>query len=207
VIERERRYLVNRSSLPVNGVVLGEGDSIIQGYLVADGDLAIRVRQRGSMSGVQNVPEVGPAVATRSSSRSSTLTIKAPISDSDRAVSAVGSGSAQRREVEIPITVDQADELWEMCGQRIIAKSRHLVPIDGGLTAEVDVFAGRWTGLVMVEVEFDDHQSLTDFVPPAWFGPEVTFDPRFTNAGLATASLPVESDLRQIIQAECGTGE
>jgi len=36
-----------------------------------------------------------------------------------------------------------------------------------------------------VEVEFDSEPDARLFVPPSWFGQEVTGDPRYQNAALA----------------------
>ena len=53
-------------------------------------------------------------------------------------------------------------------------------------TAVADaVFAGELTGLVFAEVEFPDETSAAEFVAPAWFVEDVTFDDRFKNGRLA----------------------
>jgi CYTH domain-containing protein len=195
VIERELRFLVNRSHLydSLGRDVLHQGDEIWQGYLVADSTAAIRVRGRGN----------GTEVVW-------TLTVKAPMTASTQGESADVPVGSVRREVEIALTAGQAEELRGLCDDRIVTKSRSLIALTnsangGQLWAEVDTFTGRWAGLVMVEVEFANSDQLRKFVPPGWFGREVTSDPRFTNAGLATASASVEEEIRVIIQAECGT--
>lgn len=208
MIERELRYLVHRRAVPE----LPAGDDIAQGYLVADGEIAIRVRRR--RAAVHIVDELAADVIDRDVDAGDrtqtdtqwTMTIKAPLqAEESGSVGAPTSGS-ERREVEISLNADQAGELWEICGDRTIEKTRHVIALSDGLVAEVDVFSGRWDGLVMVEVEFGDRSQVTSFVPPDWFGPEVTSDRRFTNAGLAMATSDEEADLRQIIQAECGIG-
>ena len=55
---------------------------------------------------------------------------------------------------------------------------------------ELDVFSGAHDGLVLAEVEFESTEALEAFEPPEWFGPEVTDDGRYTNAGLALDGLP-----------------
>ncbi len=64
-----------------------------------------------------------------------------------------------------------------------------MVPVDG-VDAELDVFAGTLTGLVLVEVEFDADDAMAAFEPPAWFGAEVTDDDRYSNASLAVDGMP-----------------
>ena len=70
----------------------------------------------------------------------------------------------------------------------LIKKTRYLVPLAGGLTAELDVFEGLLTGLVFVEVEFPDELSSNEFVPPAWFGKDLSGDKRFSNYHLSKLS-------------------
>ena len=53
------------------------------------------------------------------------------------------------------------------------------------LVAELDIFHGRHEGLVLVEVEFADTEEANHFVPPEWFGREVSDDPHYRNSYLA----------------------
>jgi adenylate cyclase len=117
-------------------------------------------------------------VAARVRERSgspSTMTVKA------------GSG-ATRTELEWLLEPAEFDALWPLAEGRCIDKTRHEVPLDG-VTAEVDVFGGELAGLCLVEVEFAAEDAMAAFVPPPWFGQEVTDDDRFTNAHLAAHGL------------------
>ncbi len=97
-----------------------------------------------------------------------------------------------RTEVEMPITLEQAEALWPHTAGRRISKTRHRVELDGpeALVAEVDVYAGDLSGLRTVEVEFSSEQAASEFVPPAWFGQDVTNERAWTNAALARNGLP-----------------
>ena len=95
-----------------------------------------------------------------------------------------------RQEVEVPLEPEQIEPLWEACGERRLRKRRYLVPLDGGLRAEVDVYRGRLEGLAVVEVEFPDEARAAGFEPPAWFGRELTGDRRFANQALAVDGVP-----------------
>jgi len=97
-------------------------------------------------------------------------------------------GGLRRAEVNLPLTADQFEELWPLV-QRSVEKHRALHEIDGG-TAEIDVYHGKLDGLVVVEVEFQSEADAQAFTPPAWFGVEVTEDPRFRNSSLAVADEP-----------------
>ncbi|MFJ4655851.1 CYTH domain-containing protein [Nocardia sp. NPDC088792] len=107
----------------------------------------------------------------------------------DRKFMTVKSGSGLVRiEHEEPISPALFDALWPLTESRYVVKERHLVPLPGNRLAEVDVFEGRLTGLVTVEVEFETTEAAHDFVVPAWFGPETTHDPRYQNRSLSQLS-------------------
>ena len=98
----------------------------------------------------------------------------------------VKSGKAPTRiEVEFVIKSDQFAQLWPLTEGRRVLKRRHRIPVATGLTAELDVYEGPGSGLQTVEVEFSSESQANEFVPPVWFGREVTGDARYTNAGLA----------------------
>lgn len=66
-----------------------------------------------------------------------------------------------------------------------IEKTRYRIPLEGGLTAELDVFSGKLTGLCLVEVEFSSYEAAEGFLPPGWFGDEVTYIKKFKNKNLS----------------------
>jgi CYTH domain-containing protein len=119
------------------------------------------------------------SVRVRITAAAATLTVKA-------------GGGLARTEVEFAISREQADALWPHTAGRRIDKRRHRVPLDGTgpLVAEVDLYAGPLDGLATVEVEFPDRETAESFVPPDWFGEELTGDHRWSNAALARAGRP-----------------
>lgn len=135
------------------------GSRIAQGYLALDGSVSVRVRD--------------------AKGKGRTLTIK-------------GGAGSSRTELEWQIGQERFDAAWALTEGRRIDKTRYVVPVAGGgvdVEAEVDIFAGDLTGLVVVEVEFDSDDAMAAFDPPAWFGLEVTDDLRYTNASLAVDGL------------------
>ncbi len=88
-----------------------------------------------------------------------------------------------RAEFEYEVPLADAEGLLILCGERLVEKRRHLVPHEGH-TWEVDEFFGANAGLIMAEIELATAQERVDL--PAWLGSEVSFDPRYTNARLAT---------------------
>ena len=60
-----------------------------------------------------------------------------------------------------------------------------------GLTIELDVFEGAYEGLILAEVEFPTKEAALAFVPPSWFGRDVTFSGEYQNSRLSRGE-PVE---------------
>ena len=87
-----------------------------------------------------------------------------------------------RMEFEYEIDKSDAEYMLLLC-DRLVEKTRHVVKHDG-LIWEVDVFEGANAGLVMAEVEL--HSEEQEIELPDWAGVEVTDDPRYYNAYLAT---------------------
>jgi adenylate cyclase len=100
-----------------------------------------------------------------------------------------GGHGLERAEVETAIERDAFDELWPLARGRQIDKVRHRVDL-GGVTAEVDIYTGALAGLEVVEVEFASVDDANRFTPPTWFGRELTGEPGWSNASLATAGRP-----------------
>lgn len=96
-----------------------------------------------------------------------------------------GEGALARSEVEREIS---PSDFAARAPERIsnpIEKTRYRIPLEGGLTAELDVFSGKLTGLCLVEVEFSSHEAAEHFLPPRWFGNEVTYIKQFKNKNLS----------------------
>lgn len=71
-----------------------------------------------------------------------------------------------------------------------MTKTRHLILIDDGSSAEVDVFDGELEGLVIGEIEFGSEEQSGHFEPPAWMGREITGDNRYAGQSLALDGRP-----------------
>ena len=89
-----------------------------------------------------------------------------------------------RQEWEIDLIPEQFNELWSGTEGRRLKKTRYEIPY-GDHVIEVDVYDGRNHGLVVAEVEFDDDEQCTRFIPPKWFGKEVSGKSRYSNVKLA----------------------
>ncbi len=89
---------------------------------------------------------------------------------------------ATRAEYEYEIPADEANELLDnLCERPLIEKTRYKIS-HGGLTWEVDEFAGDNQGLIVAEVELTAEDQ--EVALPDWAGEEVTGDPRYFNSNL-----------------------
>src|SRR5687768_14694010 len=90
-----------------------------------------------------------------------------------RSTLTVKSGPAHVRvEEELDIDDRRFDALWALTEGRRIAKTRHLVPLEDGLTAEVDVYGDALAGLLTAEIEFASTEASAAFIPPDWLRSE-----------------------------------
>ncbi len=96
-------------------------------------------------------------------------------------------GLMERVEYDLPLTESSFYKLLAKCDGRIIEKTRYILPIEGydSLQAELDIFHGELEGLVLLEVEFATRKDAMDFIPPMWFGKEVTNDEKYHNSYLS----------------------
>lgn len=106
-------------------------------------------------------------------------------SDDTYSLTYKGDGLLAREEYNLPLTAEAYAHLREKTDGLMIEKTRYLIPLPGGLTAELDVFAGALAPLTLVEVEFDSVEAADTFVPPDWFGEDVTEDGRYHNSYLS----------------------
>lgn len=91
-------------------------------------------------------------------------------------------------EVELPLTEEAYLALKSKTDGNMIYKTRYLIPIENELIAELDIFEDILKGLYFVEVEFPDIESANRFLPPVWFGRELSSDKRFSNYYLSRLS-------------------
>lgn len=90
-------------------------------------------------------------------------------------------------EINLSIKPEEFKRLWPTA-TKSLEKTRYLVPLLEDLIAEVDVFHGKLEGLVLVEVEFPSREAMEIFVPPEWFGRDVTDEDFSVNSFLAEKS-------------------
>ena len=106
-------------------------------------------------------------------------------SDDEYYLTYKGKGLMAREEYNLPLTQEGYEHMLPKIDGRLIEKSRYLIPLEGKLTAELDIFEGDLAPLVIVEVEFDSLDAANSFIPPEWFGEDVTESRKYHNSNLA----------------------
>ena len=106
-------------------------------------------------------------------------------SDDEYYLTYKGKGLMAREEHNLPLTKEGYEHMLPKIDGRLIEKSRYLIPLGGKLTAELDIFEGDLAPLIIVEVEFDSIDAANCFIPPEWFGEDVTESRKYHNSNLA----------------------
>lgn len=98
-------------------------------------------------------------------------------------------GGLQREEIETECTREDFEENKHHIVGNIVEKDRYVLPY-GGYKIEIDIYRGALEGLIIGEVEFPTKEEADAFIPPDFFGIEVTWDKRYKNHSLAENGLP-----------------
>ncbi len=96
-----------------------------------------------------------------------------------------GKGLMVREEYDLPLTAEAFEHMLPKIDGILIDKVRYLIPLEGGYTAELDIFQGHLAPLRLVEVEFDSVEDADAFVAPEWFGDDVTNSGKYHNSNLS----------------------
>ena len=112
-----------------------------------------------------------------------------------------GKGLLAREEYNLPLNEESYYHLREKADGNIITKKRYLIPLpqpsykehdslseqerNTPLTIELDVFDAPFAPLIIAEVEFPSEHAANAFLPPSWFGLDVTYDPQYHNSNLS----------------------
>lgn len=94
-------------------------------------------------------------------------------------------GLMVREEYNLPLTAEAYAHLRAKADGRIITKTRYVIPLENGLTLELDIFHGDLAPLILAEIEFPDEQSARAYQPPKWMGEDVTFSTEYHNSTLS----------------------
>lgn len=96
-----------------------------------------------------------------------------------------GKGLLVREEYNLPLTETAYLHLKEKADGIVLSKTRYLLPLSDTLTIELDVFDAPYENLWLAEVEFSTKEEAENFLPPSWFGEDVTFSTEYQNSTLS----------------------
>ena len=118
--------------------------------------------------------------------------------DDDRYIfTCKGKWLLKREEFDLLLTKEEFDHLKTKIEGNWIKKRRYFLPVhpDGTvekdplaaaeLTIELDIFDAPFAPLIYAEVEFSTEEEANSFIPPKWFGKDVTLIPEYQNSALS----------------------
>lgn len=117
--------------------------------------------------------------------------------DDDYILTYKSKGLMVRDEYNLPLTAAAYEHLKPKADGLIITKTRYVIPLDKILNIELDVFHEAYEGLYLAEVEFPNEDMANGFIPPDWFGEDVTFSSKYHNS---TLSQPENASLQPHMQ-------
>jgi len=100
-------------------------------------------------------------------------------------------GAGEEERAEVPRS--QAEALLAVCAGKVGFECT-LVQLRDGKQELLQRFVAPGS-LDLLSVEFDEGEDADGFVPPAWFGPEVTQNPVYHRGSLARAGLPASEEI------------
>lgn len=111
-----------------------------------------------------------PVIRIRRNGEKYVITKKYPENSTDE----LNGDSSRMVEHTIELSLDEYETLNQLPGKRL--KKRRFNYNINGYDAEVDVYLGDLSGLVVVDFEFDSDDSMNMFVKPDFVGSDVTQD-------------------------------
>lgn len=105
--------------------------------------------------------------------------------DEDYILTYKSKGLMCREEYNFPLNKAAYFHLKEKADGILISKTRYVIPEKDGLKIELDIFHGKHDGLLLAEVEFPTEEAADSYLPPAWFGEDVTYSTAYHNSTLS----------------------
>ena len=106
-------------------------------------------------------------------------------SDDDYYLTYKAKGKIAREEYNLPLTKEAYEHLLTKADGNILAKTRYEIPDKDNLIIELDVFHGKFDGLFLAEVEFESLEQAESYIPPEWFGRDVSMTGEYQNSVLS----------------------
>lgn len=94
-------------------------------------------------------------------------------------------GLLAREEYNLPLSKEAYHHLLKKTDGILISKTRYVIRTDNDLNIELDSFDAPYENLWLAEVEFPSLETANAYIPPAWFGEEVTHLTKYHNSTLS----------------------
>ena len=94
-------------------------------------------------------------------------------------------GLMAREEYNLPLTAEAYEHLKPKADGILITKDRYVIPEKDGLFIELDVFHGKYEGVLLAEVEFPTEDAANAYTAPDWFGEDVTYSTKYHNSTMS----------------------
>ena len=103
-----------------------------------------------------------------------------------------GRGFLSREEYNLPLHAEAYEHLLSKADGTVISKKRYVIPFNNNnlgknLNIELDIFEGKYNGLVLAEIEFESIEDAEAIIPPTWFGEDVTYEKKYHNSEMSKA--------------------
>ena len=95
-----------------------------------------------------------------------------------------GKGHMVREEYNLPLNEQAYEHLLEKADGNVFRQRRTRIPWQSYMI-ELDIFEAPFEGLMLAEVEFETELEAVAFIPPEWFGRDVTFEKEYHNSTLS----------------------
>ena len=148
-------------------------------FLLDPAAIPYNLKEHQQTEMVQAYISVDPVIRIRKENERHVLTIK-------------GNGDLAREEHELILEERQFKNLIPLVNVNStpIQKTRTSIFVEEKIIYEIDVYYNLLEGLATVEVEFPSVSDANRFIPPSWFGRELTYDKSYGNASLSFNGLP-----------------
>lgn len=141
-------------------------------FLINKEDLPTNLKDYPALEIEQGYLCIGPVVRIRRQNDEYYLTYKS-------------GGLMAREEYNLPLNKEAYEHLKPKADGLVICKTRYLIPEKDGLTIELDVFHSDYEGLLLAEVEFSSIEEANAYIPPEWFGRDVTNSTEYHNSTMS----------------------
>lgn len=95
-----------------------------------------------------------------------------------------GEGMIVREEIEKEISKSEGEKYFSKIISNLIEKTRYYIKHDE-YTIELDIYEGKFKGLIVAEIEFNTLDEAMAFTPPMWFGEDISENIEYRNKILA----------------------